>query len=420
MHALAVPSAAILDSSDEVFVIGSCFANEIRAVLERMSVAVHPLLLPDLPHLFPDALKIAPAWGAWDERVSYQCYTPFSIRQEVATALGHFIMDEKAVFERTEDGKVVFWDPYRRAIYAYSPEVVLKLRNAMTAQIRTGLHRSALIIITLGLIEAHRLRKHDGYACEYNLAFSDQTEFVNAGATEAIAALTEAVEMIRERFPQKPIVLTVSPIPLSRTFTDNDVVTATTRGKSILRTACEQIIETFENIYYWPSYEYVMWKGDGFSEEDLRHIRKSTVQEITFAFCYAFFKTPSILDFVTRAASCDGEIQPAFIDARRKTKLTRGIGSYLRNPSLKFFKKKGGRSLTHDYFKKARHRLVDSLLAGKTPKLHGSASHDEYQNYGRRELEDYQNGTCVALVDGIIREIPSKEAREALHFARTL
>ena len=98
-----------------------------------MSVAVHPLLLPDLPHLFPDALKIAPAWGAWDERVSSRFFTPFSIRQEVATALGHFIMNQKAVFERTEDGKVVFLGPISEGNLCPFPEVVLNCA-AMTAQ----------------------------------------------------------------------------------------------------------------------------------------------------------------------------------------------------------------------------------------------------------------------------------------------
>ncbi|MEL6680456.1 MAG: hypothetical protein AAFQ51_17270, partial [Pseudomonadota bacterium] len=62
---LAVLSRPILSAEQGLFVIGSCFANEIRAMLERASVDVHPALRDDLPPLFPDAVKVPPAWGPW-------------------------------------------------------------------------------------------------------------------------------------------------------------------------------------------------------------------------------------------------------------------------------------------------------------------------------------------------------------------
>ena len=289
-QALPVRQYMELEDSADIFVIGSCFANEIRAVLEQAGVTVHPRIDPGLHPLFPEDLKVAPSWGGWDERVHYQCYTPHSIRQEIDIALGRWTPSDDAIFEVRKGGVTRYWEPYRRAIHAASREDLLEIRRRMSAAQATGLARAKLVIVTLGLIESFRLLRHEGYAAEINPAFADETRLEQGGYAEALRDMEAVCEAILEADPEKTIVVTVSPIPLSRTFLDMDVVTATTRGKSILRAVADALEVKYAQVHYWPSYEYVMWSGRGFRDDDLRHVKADIVEEITGAFCRCYFR----------------------------------------------------------------------------------------------------------------------------------
>lgn len=286
---LPSPSYNFFDEKAEGFVIGSCFANEIRAVLERADINIHPKMDPEVASLFPEELKVAPSWGEWDERVHYQCYTPMSIQQEVLLALGDWQMDDTAIIETSKDGKSIFWDPYRRSVYAHSREDLLRIRKIMNERVRDGIEKADFIIITLGLVEAYRLKNFSGYAAELTPAFVKETNFENLSYEQAHAAIANVCDKIKKVYPDKKIIISVSPIPLSRTFADMDVITATTRGKSILRVVADAVVEKRDYVFYWPSYEYVMWLGRAFREDDLRHVTPEIVNEITRAFCRSFF-----------------------------------------------------------------------------------------------------------------------------------
>lgn len=286
---LPTPSYNFFDEGAEAFVIGSCFANEIRAVLERVNITVHPKIDAEIEALFPDELKIAPSWGKWDERVHYQCYTPMSIQQEISQALGCWQMEDDAIIETSKNGKSIFWDPYRRSVYAHSREALLRIRKIMNERIRAGIEKADFIIVTLGLVEAYRLKNFSGYAAELNPDIMNETNFENLSYESAHLAVANFCDMINKVYPDKKIIISVSPIPLNRTFADTDVISATTRGKSILRVVADAIIEKRDFVYYWPSYEYVMWSGRAFCEDDLRHVTPEIVNEITKAFCSSFF-----------------------------------------------------------------------------------------------------------------------------------
>lgn len=287
---LPITRQLTLDQSSQVMAIGSCFVNEIRAVLESSDLVVHPLVDSRLGELFVDEVKSNPAWGDWDERVHYQCFTPFTIRQEVEVAFGVRNHDPDAVLLRRYKGRDVFVDPYRRSVFAASRDDVLAIRDRMTQQFLRGLNESDLIVMTLGLTEAFRMPRYDLFVSEYNgIIGDDELELVDGTYDQVLAALGETIDLIRSRFPSKPIVLTVSPIPMARTFSESDAVTATMRAKSMLRTAVDSLRQSATNIHYWPSYEYVMYSHGSFCSEDLRHVRRETVREITTAFCNAFF-----------------------------------------------------------------------------------------------------------------------------------
>jgi hypothetical protein len=273
-----------------LFVLGSCFANEIRAALDAVGIKVYPAIDPELKPLVPDAIKQEiSSWGEWDERVHYQCYTPCTLQQEVNVALGHWLPEDEAVYEGTIDGQPVYWDMYRRGLYANSREDLLAIRRKMNENVRDGLEKADAVVMTLGLAEAQKLKNFSGYASELNPAFLKELEFENLSYDQVLAILTDICDKIFAAYPSKKIIFSISPIPLNRTFTGDDVVTATTRAKCMLRTAADAVAQKYDNVYYWPSYEYVMWSGRAFCADDIRHIRPEIVNEITEAFCRGYF-----------------------------------------------------------------------------------------------------------------------------------
>jgi hypothetical protein len=75
------------------------------------------------------------------------------------------------------------------------------------------------------------------------------------------------------------IVLTLSPVPLARTFEFTSAIVADAVSKSVLRAAIHELIGTFpDKIFYFPSYEMVAWlgryRGDAFGAEGVgpRHV----------------------------------------------------------------------------------------------------------------------------------------------------
>jgi hypothetical protein len=70
----------------------------------------------------------------------------------------------------------------------------------------------------------------------------------------------------------------VSPVPLGRTFTDDDIVIANGYSKAQLRAVAGQIDAEFDNVIYWPSYEIAL-RADLF-RPDGRHITEDGVRFI--------------------------------------------------------------------------------------------------------------------------------------------
>lgn len=102
---------------------------------------------------------------------------------------------------------------------------------------------------------------------------------------ENYANLKRIVEIIQQVRPNARIVMTVSPVALARTFGDQDIVSANSEGKSILRAAVGAIAREFDAVTYFPSYELVMANSPfSFREDDGRHVASWIVSKIVKTF----------------------------------------------------------------------------------------------------------------------------------------
>jgi hypothetical protein len=88
--------------------------------------------------------------------------------------------------------------------------------------------------------------------------------------------------------------LTVSPVPLAATASDDHVLTATMRSKAVLRVVCDMAKDSSERIDYFPSYELVMSPAHraGAFAEDLRSVRPEVVEGIMALFLAAHGLAP--------------------------------------------------------------------------------------------------------------------------------
>src|SRR5690606_21748827 len=81
--------------------------------------------------------------------------------------------------------------------------------------------------------------------------------FVNYDFPQVLADMQEARALLKEINPEMKMLLTVSPVPLTATASGNHVLVATTYSKSVLRAVCGSMVETFDDVDYFPSYELI-------------------------------------------------------------------------------------------------------------------------------------------------------------------
>jgi hypothetical protein len=91
----------------------------------------------------------------------------------------------------------------------------------------------------------------------------------------AMSRLLPAFELLAG----KRVIVTVSPVPLRATFTDQDVVVANMYSKSVLR-VCAERLEVLPGVDYFPSYEIVMSSSVRAYEKDNVHVRDDVVSNI--------------------------------------------------------------------------------------------------------------------------------------------
>jgi len=179
-----------------------------------------------------------------------------------------------------------FQDPHRRQIYANSIAALGDLSDTVSATIDEGLAAADVVILTLGLTECWRVKQSGRYAALGPDNEKDELfpllEFRPTTFAENYENLCATLDCIASAYPEKKIVVTVSPVGLVRTWTGEDVVRANLHSKSTLRAVVGQVCRERPHVTYWPSYEFAS-KGDIFLPDGL-HVRPDAIEEIVAGF----------------------------------------------------------------------------------------------------------------------------------------
>ena len=260
-----------MQPGESVFTIGSCFARNIELALKNKGYKVPAFEFP-LPK---EELYV----GTGLSSGALNKYTPHSMLNEILYAFED--MDPDRFLAEVEGG---YLDLQLHVNLPVSLARARERREQVRELYRNAISESRIIVITLGLVEAwwddhtkvylnetpnrFLTERHPGRFCFEVLA----PDAVFASIEQSLAKLKQY-----GRSDQR-VILTVSPVPLTRTFTDQDVIVANGYSKSVLRTGAEIACRKFDWVDYYPSYESVMLSDRRTAWiDDLLHVTKDMV-----------------------------------------------------------------------------------------------------------------------------------------------
>ena len=198
---------------------------------------------------------------------------------------------EAAIWEK--DGR--FYDALRPGVEPEgleSEEEVRAHRAHHLACVREMVAQMDMFVFTLGLTEAWE-HKASGtvfpaapgtIAGEFDAA---EFAFVNFSHSEVMADLVAALALIDAvRGKETPVLLTVSPVPLTATAGGRHILLSSTYSKAVLRAVAGELADRNDMIDYFPSYEIITNPAakSRFYAENLRSVLPEGVATAMAAF----------------------------------------------------------------------------------------------------------------------------------------
>lgn len=259
-----------LSPQDSFFAIGSCFARNIEERLEDAGAQVtsRNIKVRDLGS------------RSMREGGIFNKYTPVSILQELKWAANVSAYPAEALIMTGEKG--IAHDPYLPFRAGNGPVDALLARRKEVNAYFAQAFAADVVILTLGLTEIWTdletgLTLNQAPPPRMLSANAERFAFARLGVEECESALTETIALLRSHGkPGQKIVLTISPVPMSRTFTTDDIIIANTTSKATLRVAALRVADRTDGVDYFPSYEAVLhsdqtlaWQADRLHVSDL-------------------------------------------------------------------------------------------------------------------------------------------------------
>lgn len=275
----------IIDKYTAIGSAGSCFAQRIAHQLQKSGFN-YVIEEDDLPSDYPiqdltkSKFRLAPA------RIGTLFNTP-SMRQMVERGFGYWNPE----FILAEDkGKII--DPFRTSKNLYDDyEGFLVDYKKHSAALNKALNKCDVFILTLGLTEAWYFAHSGKYTSisphKINPLLIRQK---NLSVEENIDELEKLYAIYKRHKPSIKFIVSVSPIPLNKTFSKkNHVVCSSFLSKSILRVAAEEFSKNHpDNVFYFPSFETVMYGCKDPWEKDKRHVNPHAVERVMDLFSNMF------------------------------------------------------------------------------------------------------------------------------------
>ena len=244
--------------SDKMIATGSCFAQNIGQKLldYKFDITVNP-------------------FGTIFNPISIFKLVNLAAREEIIASMG--IVKNQGIFHHYD---------LHSDLSNVNEKELLQNADDILQKLGEELKNTAVVIYTFGTSIVYELREtgeivancHKVPANEFTRRFLEVDEIVHAFKVN--------YELIKSINKKTRFILTVSPVRHQKeSFQQNNV------SKSILRIACEKIVNEYSSVEYFPAFEIVMdeLRDYRFYAEDLLHPNKIATNYIWQKFQYTFF-----------------------------------------------------------------------------------------------------------------------------------
>lgn len=255
-------SLKLVNKNTKVVSIGSCFAENIARYLKAHK---YNYLVTEKGSGYFSA-----NWGI--------VFNSASIRQIFEYSFGMF--NPKVKWWEREKGKMQ--DPYRRNII-YPKGVHEQKRQSHYKASRKAIEDAEVIIITLGLVEVWRDKRDKATFWRVppmHLYSPEIYEFFVMTPNDVTLDLIKIKAILDKFNPKCKLIVTVSPVPFQATYREDcDVVTSNVYSKAVSSVAANNFVKNFSenNVYYFPSFEFVRYGFGNPYIADGRHIKKPVI-----------------------------------------------------------------------------------------------------------------------------------------------
>ena len=276
---------AVIAPETRVATAGSCFAQHVARAMVQGGLTYY--VAETAPADMDAETAEARGYGLFSARYG-NIYSTRQLLQLIRRAYGRFTPVETAW--PVEGG---FVDPFRPNIgETFGSVAALEAARAEhLAHVRRMFETLDVFVFTLGLTEGW-VDRRDGAA--YPVTPGSVTkgadpahfEFLNLDHAAVKADLLDFLGELFAVNPKAQVILTVSPVPLIATYGPDDVLSATTYSKSVLRAVAGEVAGLFGAVQYFPSYEIITGgfnRGTYFAE-DLRSVRPEGVAHVMRVF----------------------------------------------------------------------------------------------------------------------------------------
>ncbi len=272
---------------------GSCFALRIAHQLQLWGYN-YVIEEDDLPLDFPLDQLTSTSYRMGPARSGTLFNAP-SMRQMVERAFGEW-NPEPIVTNINNKLR----DPFRSITPTYDDEKGYFLDyKKHTEALRRALTKCDVFVFTLGLTEAWQFSDSGDYTSISPWQVEPSLlRKKNLTVQDNIDELERMFEVYKRHRPGIKLIISVSPVPLNKTFEFNKhVVEANNYSKSVLRVAAEEFTNRYpEEVFYFPSYEMVLYGTKNPWEKDMRHVSSEAVSRVMRLFQKMYLVNQNDLD----------------------------------------------------------------------------------------------------------------------------
>ena len=277
-----------INKNDSIFTIGSCFARNVENKLARSGFNFVTSDFSLSSEYYLGEGEAASSRGVLNK------YNPHSMKTEILRALGHIVdIADNGFIEISDE---IWHDPQASRLKPSSFNIMKDIRDQLN-EVSARVKSASVVFITLGLTETWYdtvtgMSLNQPPNPMHLRRLGERIFFKNTTCSETIENIEEMIAaIVKAREGNVKFIITVSPVPMGQTFTGKDVIIANTYSKSTLRSAVLSIVDKYDYVDYFPSYEMVVnsprhlaWKEDG------AHVRSEMVSHIMDRFGEIYFQ----------------------------------------------------------------------------------------------------------------------------------